>query len=354
MSKILLLNNIETEIDRSELYAVQSANIETLKRLGAVANEISRRTIFSSYREDKSLNTIRNHKRAIELFESFLNSLLVADRKKDEGILFTGLFYCPECWESITWGIVNLFKKWLLLSGFATGTIKGHLGVIRRYSKLAANGNFLSLEQAAAIQDISIPTKRKALEALDSKRDRTRVSSKKRNPTHITEGKMSKLKEQPDTPQGLRDRLLICIMANAGLRVGEVSQLSGGAIENGRLRFYREKTGTTQSLTLDSETSQTWQRYQAHLAGDGPLIRGSSKTGSLTTSGMKQAAINRRVQLLGARVGLKSLSPHDLRHYAVMQDVAKGRLPYELMAKYGWKSLTTPMSYIELSKEVAV
>jgi hypothetical protein len=42
---------------------------------------------------------------------------------------------------------------------------------------------------------------------------------------HIAQKQAKKLKSQPDTPQGRRDALLMCLLLDHGLRVGEVARL---------------------------------------------------------------------------------------------------------------------------------
>ncbi|HMQ33642.1 MAG TPA: tyrosine-type recombinase/integrase, partial [Chloroflexaceae bacterium] len=90
----------------------------------------------------------------------------------------------------------------------------------------------------------------------------------------------------------------------------------------------------------------------AYLAADapasGPLLRGSRKNGELWGT-MSVRAIRERVALLGERVGLTGLSPHDLRHTWATR-AARGKSdPFALRDAGGWSSLAMPSRYVESS-----
>jgi integrase len=57
--------------------------------------------------------------------------------------------------------------------------------------------------------------------------------------------------------------------------------------------------------------------YMEHdaLPNNGALLRGSNKSGMLTSEGMNRFSIAKRIALLGESIGIDGLSPHDLRHY---------------------------------------
>jgi integrase len=162
------------------------------------------------------------------------------------------------------------------------------------------------------------------------------------------------LKQQPDTPQGRRDALLICLLADLGLRVGELAGLEVGAVDlaQGTLSFYREKVHTRQTHQLGRDALAA---AQAYLAADalttGPLLRGSRKNGVLWGA-MSMRAIRERVGLLAERIGVAGLSPHDLRHTWATR-AARGKSdPFALRDAGGWSSLAMPSRYVQ-SNEVA-
>ncbi|HXQ38644.1 MAG TPA: tyrosine-type recombinase/integrase, partial [Anaerolineales bacterium] len=58
-------------------------------------------------------------------------------------------------------------------------------------------------------------------------------------------------------------------------------------------------------------------------------------------------AINKRVELLGRKVGIENLSPHDLRHYWATNAARKGTPVKNLQQAGGWNSPAMPLHYIE-------
>jgi integrase len=60
---------------------------------------------------------------------------------------------------------------------------------------------------------------------VDSTRAPTRKGAKKAQPVSLTPEQAARLKAQPDTPQGRRDALLLGLLLDYGLRVGEVAGL---------------------------------------------------------------------------------------------------------------------------------
>jgi integrase len=62
-------------------------------------------------------------------------------------------------------------------------------------------------------------------------------------------------------------------------------------------------------------TADTYQAAAAYLTYDGPakdgLLRGSRRGGKLTDKAMSMRAIQKRVKVLGERIGVSPLSPHD-------------------------------------------
>src|SRR5262249_24498438 len=134
------------------------------------------------------------------------------------------------------------------------------------------------------------------------------------------------LKHQPNTPQGRRDRLLVCLLVDHGLRVGELASLlsENFDLQAGTFRFYRPKVDAIQTHPLTTDALRAALAYIQHDAyAAGPLLRGRRKDGQLV-GGMNIRAIRKRVGTLGATIGLPNLSPHDLRHYWAI-DAARNR-----------------------------
>jgi len=77
-----------------------------------------------------------------------------------------------------------------------------------------------------------------------------------------------------------------------------------------------------------------------------PLLRSSNKSGTLTTAGMSENAIRRRVKTIGQRAGIDSLSPHDCRHSWATRAARSGTDPFTLQEAGGWSSLAMPRRYV--------
>jgi integrase len=176
----------------------------------------------------------------------------------------------------------------------------------------------------------------------------TRVGEKKARPLILAEPQIRALKQQPDTPQGRRDALMICLLADHGLRVGELAALEVASINlaGASFSFYREKVHKTQThrLSRDALAAAT-----AYMAGDAPaqgrLLRGSRKNGALWGQ-LSERAIRERVRLLGERIGLVNLAPHDLRHTWATRAAARSD-PFALRDAGGWNSLQMPNRYTQ-------
>jgi integrase len=197
---------------------------------------------------------------------------------------------------------------------------------------------------------------RKQARNLDADRSTTRRSAKKVRAVALSLAHARALKDQPsDTPQGRRDTLMLCLLLEHGLRVGELSVLTVGALDldAGLLTFYREKVDLTQTHVLSPATLRAALAYftndLASEAVDTPLLRGSRKDGTLHGA-MGIRSIQSRVRLLGEDIGLKQLSPHDLRHYWASAAIAGGTDILALQEAGGWASLTMPRRYVERAR----
>jgi integrase len=103
----------------------------------------------------------------------------------------------------------------------------------------------------------------------------------------------------------MRDAMLMCLLLDHGLRVGEVVILKRNQIHlRGRtLTFYRPKVDEPQT---DRLTDDTYEAARAYL----PTL--PAKQESLFDLAI--ISIQERVRTLGELVGIHGLSPHDCRH----------------------------------------
>lgn len=111
----------------------------------------------------------------------------------------------------------------------------------------------------------------------------------------------SKLKRQHDTPQGLRDQLLMCLLLNEKLSVKVVSELRASSVDLAE-RVLELPPGE-EEIPLTDETWRTLQAYVEKTTPTGYLLQGSVSSGDLNGS-MKYSSIYVRVEHLGHALNL--------------------------------------------------
>jgi integrase len=325
-------------------------------RAAAFADTQAASAAFEEYRGRVDADTLRRQEADLALFAFFLGAVK-AIKPQDAPALGARLPVLAEAWANVTHGLVAAFLRWQLQEGYAVGSINVRLATVRRYCALANSAGVIPNDALALIRTVRGYSGRQA-RSIDAQRQRsktpTRVSTKKPEARVLTPEQVRRLKEQPDTPQGRRDALMICLLADLGLRVGELAGLEVGGVDltRGTLTFYREKVHTTQTHKLSADILAAAKAYMAADApAGGQLLRGSRKNGELW-KGMSVRAIRERVGLLGERIGVGDLSPHDLRHTWATR-AARGRSdPFALRDAGGWSSLSMPSRYVQ-SSEVA-
>ena len=321
---------------------------DLLTQAGQAANKAAGAAAFVDYRSRKADNTLRRQAADLALFGQFL-----ADVGTQAGDLATD----PESWAGITWGLVTAYARWQLTRGYAVSSINGHLSTVKIYSKLAAKAGAITPQELAMIHTVE-GYSHKEIKHVDEKRTAagvgTRKSTKKADPVSLTPAQVKQLKAQPNTPQGRRDRLMLCLMLDLGLRVGELAALTVDCfnLAESTLTFYRAKVDRTQTHKLINgcrAAARDWLN-----SGDAPAIgnvwRSSRKGGELAGAGMTERGITKRVAALGAAIGVSGLSAHDLRHNWATQAARNGTPLDRLQDAGGWSSLAMPGRYIEAAK----
>lgn len=329
-----------------------SRNIQyPMYQAGQTANEHAACSAFADYRSRKAANTLRHQDAALALFARYLAQATGGDVPTGETMASD-----PDAWRGATWGLVEGFVRWLLLQGYAVETVNVRLSTIKTYAKLAAKSGALDAQALAMIRMVS-GYGRKEGKRVDERRGAaripTRVGEKKASAVVITPAQAGALKNQPDTPQGRRDKLILCLLLDHGLRVSEVAGLavSDVDIEMGMLHFYRPKVDMDQIHRLTADTLQAARAYLEHDAlPSGPLLRRSFRGGKLGEARMSTRAISGRVRCLGERLGIDGLSAHDLRHYWATQAARNGTPIDRLQDAGGWASPAMPLRYVEATR----
>jgi integrase len=175
----------------------------------------------------------------------------------------------------------------------------------------------------------------------------TRKDYEKAEPALLDAGQITAIKRQPDTPIGRRDKLLVCLALDHGLRVSELVllQRTGFYLEAGTVTFDRPETGQRATLTLSDETLEAARMY---FGGDSPGF-GNLWQPSLSGKHASTRTIVNRIRELGKRIGIDNLSPDDLRH-TWATNAAKNTPLDQLIYAGGWTSVTSALPYIEKAK----
>lgn len=327
----------------TDLTTTQPADLTTI---GQLANGYAAQGVFQRYQTRKADNTLRSQRAALALFGAYLQAAGVAVGDDD-------LASEPDMWRGVTWGLVDGFVLWMIQEGYAMGTVNGRLSAVKSYAKLAAKAGALPASEMAMIRTVEGYSRTEG-KRIDDRRAVTRKGAKKTAAVSVTPAQVRQLKKQPGTPQGRRDAVIIALLADHGLRVGELAGLEVTAVnlEAGTLTFYRPKVDKVQTHSLTRDARRALRAYIE--AGDipaiGPLLRASVSAARLTAAGMTARGIADRVRTLGAALGIDGLSPHDLRHYWATQAARNGTPIDRLQDAGGWTSPAMPLRYVEAAR----
>jgi len=317
---------------------------ELARQVGEQANQAAARSRIADYRARRAEQTLRRQDSDLLLFREFLERVKV--RTGD-------LSHDPGAWRVVTWGLVEAFIKWQLQAGYAIPSVNVRLSSVKTYARLAMQVGTLTPQEYALIRAVQGYTYREQAR-IDQRRPIKRIGLKKAEPIKITPEQAAALKQQPENPQGRRDTLLMCLLLDHGLRVGEVAALSVRDIDLGdmTLHFYRPKVSKEQVHRLSEATRNALQACIAagELDANGLLLRRSKKNEELGEAGMTERAITGRVRFLGEKLGIAGLSAHDCRHFWATSAARHGTDPFSLQEAGGWSSLAMPRRYIEENK----
>lgn len=334
----------------------------TMAEAGQAANRAASAGVFQNELAELSANTRKSYQEDLRTWADYLAGAGV-------DIADCDFYQSPECWRGVTFGLVAGFKEWMLLQGFAIGSVNRRLSCVRKFCTMAASAGVLSGDELSLIQTVRTLRKNAGIER-DKNRDQTRIeqvtlrsgpnegctrpATKKARAVVLTEAQAKALKTQPNTPQGRRDALLMRLLLDQGMRAGEVAalQVTNFNLQTQQVTFWREKVKVEQTHNLTKDTLRALKAYIK--AGDapamGPLLRGSRKSGRLDGLGMSTTAISQRVRALGEAIGVNGLSAHDCRHAWATAHGRGGTGEIALVEMGGWTSTATAKRYIEAGK----
>ncbi len=316
--------------------------------VGQAANHAAAAWAFLDYRGRKSANTLITHDTALQHFATFLVDRGAAARADLDA---AALASDPAAWHGVTWGMVEGWKLDQLNRGYSVATVNNRLSVVRVYAGLASKAGIIPAGELTLIKAVAgygvTEGKR-----VDERRPRARVGAKKAAAVGLTLDQARRLKRPTvTTGQAARDALIMCLLLDHGLRLGELAGLTVEALDldAGMMTFYRPKVDKTQTHRLTADTMTAARRYLANrptIAGGGLWVA-SDRRGHLLAGPMSARAISKRVGLLGLDVGAVGLSPHDCRHYWATSAAGAGTGVFSLRDAGGWSSVAMPARYVE-------
>lgn len=338
---------------------------DALAAAGRQADEFAAANSVVDYINRQSRQTIRRQAADLALFAQAINDTWPGLGKgvADLAAAIRECYKTPDCAElpsaaglrGINRGIVSGFVEYMRLKGYAVGSINVRLATVKAYAGLAHAAGVITGDDYALIKTVK-GFGRKQGKKVDEKRDKTRIErtgAKKAESTSLTRDQVKHLKQQPDTPQGRRDALLMCLLLDHGLRCGEVALLTVADfnLPAGTFSFYRPKVDKQQTHKMSADTLRAAAAYinQDVPALASKLLQGSINGGKLA-GGMAERAINKRVRVLGEAAEIPHLSPHDCRHSWATRAARQGTDPFALQDAGGWNSLAMPRRYVEASK----
>lgn len=350
---------------------------------GQAANEVAAAHLFTDYRQRRADKTIRTQTAALQLWVHYLSELGIgggflatatawatdyfekkvliqlaelAESQKLSLPIIYGAHFCqhsPAAWHDITWGLVEGFIRWLLQQGYSVASVNNRLSAVKVYARLAAKAGTIPPEEHALIREVRGYGRTEG-KRIDAKRNKQRLGNKKEEAIVLTAKQARRLKTiHPPTPQGVRDRLLVCLFLDLGLRASEVAALEVEDFsEVGYVIVYRQKTDRTDRMEISHDIEASLHDFSRYMRNNGALLRGSRKNGKLTDQKMSVRAIGARIKLLGRDIlGIWELSPHDLRHTWATR-AARESNPFVLRDAGGWTNMQTPSKYVEKAKIV--
>jgi integrase len=305
----LLIQRVEADLDR---FCAEFAV------LGEQANEAHARSVFDEYGARMAAGTRAAYIDDFRVFLHFLVEQLHLDPVAAT-LFVTRLQQDPATWRYMHAGMVAAFGKWMLLVGYAVSTTNRALSTLRQFARLAMQAQQMPVEQSERIQRVQGYNEQEAerLRQQDLAGTERRKQSRKPRATVMTVEQARALKHQhPATLLGQRNRLLMCILLDLGLRISEALGIQCADIAGDLVTVCREKVGITQVHRLKADAFAALTAYrQAGGPTEGPLIR-QVRRGDHLGAPLSANGAYKIVRALGSQIAppLADLGPHDCRH----------------------------------------
>lgn len=151
-------------------------------------------------------------------------------------------------------------------------------------------------------------------------------------------------------PTALRDRLIIIILLDTGLRATEIVTLVDDQIDLKNQRLLVNGKGAKQrTVRFSTRTAQLLWRYLSQR----PVPRANTRRVFLSNAGrpLSRHALRRLIHRLGERAAVPNAHPHRFRHTFAVQFLRNGGNAYTLQALLGHSTMEMVRTYLQLAQQ---
>jgi integrase/recombinase XerD len=151
-------------------------------------------------------------------------------------------------------------------------------------------------------------------------------------------------------PTALRDRAIILLLVDTGVRASELCTLTAGNTDLKNRRITVDGKGSKERIIpFSARTAQAIWRYLSHQ----PAPRGNHHRLFLAEDGtpISRYALGRLISRLGTRAGVRGAHPHRFRHTFAIQFLRNAGNGYVLQTLLGHSTMEMVKVYLELAQQ---
>lgn len=292
--------------------------------------------VLEEYLTTLSDNSRKTRKVAFKIVSRFLC-------EKGVNVGYKELMSDFDAWRHLDDKFMTSLVHWMVKNEYASSTAKSVRHFVNEQFRILHKSGLISALQYAAVR---------AAGRLDSNFFNDESPWYGRNGV-MTDAHAELLKNAHDldTKKGSRDRALMCILLNHGLRGGELLTVNVEDINfaTGMMHVRRHKTKTESNLKLTPETMDAITHYvQMCGISEGVLMRPVNRGDNVGSGGLSLRAVSKQVERMAKTIlnGEITLSTHDCRHYWATKRAADGVTAFQLMKEGGWKTIQSVMIYV--------
>lgn len=254
--------------------------------------------IFASYYKPLAQRTRRRQWRELASLRAFL---------LDQGLQLGNLATDVSSWSRIKADLIWAYVRHLKDLHYTASSITMQLYTIKTYARLAMEDGKLPLNEYTQIQNMRVSF---------GMEEGLRRGEKRGQRLDLTPEQVQQLLEQPDTPRGRRDKLLLALLLLCGFWPREIAALDRHSIniKTGEITFYDYNAEEQHTISLDPTTLEAAKNYLKMPSTHEALFLGNQKE-STHTLRLTDRAINDRVRVLGEKIHLEALAPQDCHAY---------------------------------------